>query len=140
MGAWFGLGLCVGQSTVLAVDGRCAELQPGRGPHSKCQPDQPLVRAEHCREIFPYGVRARVGVGLAPAVALRGQCRLQPLSRLAFVLNRVSTRSPCFLVQTEAEIRGLCIKSREVFMSQPILLELEAPIKVGARVPFVVLL
>ena len=87
-----------------------------------------------------HGVRARVGVGLAPAVALRGQCRLQPLCRLAFVLNRVSTRSPCFLVQTEAEIRGLCIKSREVFMSQPILLELEAPIKVGARVPFVVLL
>jgi hypothetical protein len=33
-------------------------------------------------------------------------------------------------VQTEAEIRGLCIKSREVFMQQPILLELEAPIKV----------
>ena len=33
-------------------------------------------------------------------------------------------------MQTEAEIRGLCIKSREVFMQQPILLELEAPIKV----------
>ena len=41
-----------------------------------------------------------------------------------------STGSPCFLLQTEAEIRGLCIKSREVFMSQPILLELEAPIKI----------
>lgn len=31
---------------------------------------------------------------------------------------------------TEAEIRGLCLKSRDIFMSQPILLELEAPIKI----------
>jgi serine/threonine-protein phosphatase PP1 catalytic subunit len=31
---------------------------------------------------------------------------------------------------TEAEIRGLCLKSREIFYSQPILLELEAPIKI----------
>ena len=33
-------------------------------------------------------------------------------------------------VLTENEIRGLCAKSREVFLSQPNLLELEAPIKV----------
>ena len=31
---------------------------------------------------------------------------------------------------TEAEIRGLCTKSREIFLSQPILLELEAPLKI----------
>jgi hypothetical protein len=31
---------------------------------------------------------------------------------------------------TESEIRNLCLKSREVFISQPILLELEAPIKI----------
>ena len=31
---------------------------------------------------------------------------------------------------TEAEIRGLCQKSREIFLSQPILLELEAPLKI----------
>ncbi|EGR30384.1 protein phosphatase catalytic alpha isoform, putative [Ichthyophthirius multifiliis] len=31
---------------------------------------------------------------------------------------------------TETEIRGLCIKSREIFISQPILLELEAPLKI----------
>jgi serine/threonine-protein phosphatase PP1 catalytic subunit len=30
----------------------------------------------------------------------------------------------------EAEIRGLCIKAREIFLSQPMLLELEAPIKI----------
>ena len=31
---------------------------------------------------------------------------------------------------TEAEIRGLCLKSREIFLQQPILLELEAPLKI----------
>lgn len=31
---------------------------------------------------------------------------------------------------TESEIRGLCLKSRELFLSQPILLELEAPLKI----------
>lgn len=31
---------------------------------------------------------------------------------------------------TEAEIRALCLNAKEVFMSQPILLELEAPIKI----------
>ncbi len=31
---------------------------------------------------------------------------------------------------TEGEIRSLCIRAREVFMSQPVLLELEAPIKI----------
>jgi len=30
----------------------------------------------------------------------------------------------------ENEIRGLCLKSRELFLSQPILLELEAPLKI----------
>ncbi|EDW00160.1 serine/threonine-protein phosphatase beta isoform isoform X1 [Drosophila grimshawi] len=29
---------------------------------------------------------------------------------------------------TEAEVRGLCLKSREIFLQQPILLELEAPL------------
>jgi len=31
---------------------------------------------------------------------------------------------------TEAEVRGLCLKSRDIFVNQPILLELEAPIKI----------
>lgn len=34
----------------------------------------------------------------------------------------------------EAEIRYLCTKAREIFISQPILLELEAPIKVKTLV------
>jgi serine/threonine-protein phosphatase PP1 catalytic subunit len=34
----------------------------------------------------------------------------------------------------ESEIRHLCTKAREIFISQPILLELEAPIKVCRHV------
>jgi len=34
---------------------------------------------------------------------------------------------------SEGEIRGLCIKSKEIFLSQPILLELEAPLKVCGK-------
>ena len=30
----------------------------------------------------------------------------------------------------ENEVRALCMKAREIFMSQPVLLELEAPIKI----------
>ena len=31
---------------------------------------------------------------------------------------------------TEIEIKGLCTTAREIFLSQPMLLELEAPIKI----------
>lgn len=34
---------------------------------------------------------------------------------------------------TEIEIKGLCLKSREIFLSQPILLELEAPLKICGK-------
>ena len=34
---------------------------------------------------------------------------------------------------TENEIKELCYKSREIFINQPILLELEAPIKVCGK-------
>ena len=36
---------------------------------------------------------------------------------------------------TEQEMRGLCIKSREIFISQPVLIELEAPLKIGGNFP-----
>jgi hypothetical protein len=35
---------------------------------------------------------------------------------------------------TENEVRMLCIRSREIFMSQPMLLELEAPIKICGEI------
>ncbi|EGR30763.1 protein phosphatase catalytic gamma isoform, putative [Ichthyophthirius multifiliis] len=34
---------------------------------------------------------------------------------------------------SEAEIKALCLKSREIFLSQPMLLELEAPIKICGK-------
>ena len=37
---------------------------------------------------------------------------------------------------TENEIKWLCIKAREVFIQQPVLLELEAPIKICGKSEF----
>jgi serine/threonine-protein phosphatase PP1 catalytic subunit len=34
---------------------------------------------------------------------------------------------------SENEIRGLCLKSREIFLSQPMLLELRAPLKICGK-------
>ena len=33
----------------------------------------------------------------------------------------------------EKNIRGLCLKSREIFMDQPIVIELEAPLKICGK-------
>ena len=41
---------------------------------------------------------------------------------------------------TENEVRGLCLKSREIFLQQPILLELEAPLKICGKFVFLSLL
>ena len=41
---------------------------------------------------------------------------------------------------TENEVRGLCLKSREIFLQQPILLELEAPLKICGKFDFLSLL
>ena len=38
---------------------------------------------------------------------------------------------------TENEVRGLCVKSRDIFLGQPILLELEAPLKICGECIFV---
>lgn len=60
-------------------------------------------------------------VGVAPVGSLT------PVS----LLGPVQGSRPGKNVQlTENEIRGLCLKSREIFLSQPILLELEAPLKI----------
>lgn len=41
---------------------------------------------------------------------------------------------------TEDEIQGLCMKSREIFLSQPILLELEVPLKIcGKYISYLIL-
>lgn len=33
----------------------------------------------------------------------------------------------------ETEVKALCVKAREIFLDQPILLELEAPLKVCGK-------
>ena len=49
-----------------------------------------------------------------------------------FVLVR-GCRPGKIVQMTEGEVRGLCLKSREIFLSQPILLELEAPLKICGK-------
>lgn len=52
-------------------------------------------------------------------------------------LLEVRTGRPGKQVQlSEAEIRQLCVASKDIFLSQPNLLELEAPIKICGRVLF----
>jgi len=38
----------------------------------------------------------------------------------------------------DTEIRSLCLKSREIFLNQPVLLELEAPLKICGTCPRVI--
>lgn len=37
---------------------------------------------------------------------------------------------------TEQEVRGLCIKAREIFINQPMLIELEAPLKICGKINY----
>ena len=52
------------------------------------------------------------------------------ISRLLEVRGQKSGSGVKQVQLTELEIRSLCQRAREVFISQPILLELEAPIKI----------
>lgn len=59
---------------------------------------------------------------------------LQKCSFVYIWLFSVRGEKPGMNVQlTEIEIKGLCLKSREIFLSQPILLELEAPLKICGK-------
>ncbi|CAA3023380.1 Hypothetical predicted protein [Olea europaea subsp. europaea] len=70
---------------------------------------------------------AAPGQGMEPAV-------------LDDIINRLlefrSTRTVRQVQLSENEIRALCTASREIFLSQPNLLELEAPIKICGVVSF----
>jgi serine/threonine-protein phosphatase PP1 catalytic subunit len=50
--------------------------------------------------------------------------------RSSFLFSVRGARPGKAVQLAEHEIRNLCIKSREMFLSQPILLELEAPLKI----------
>lgn len=49
------------------------------------------------------------------------------------LLDAKGGRVPKQVQITEAEIRQLCVAAKEVFLSQPNLLELEAPIKICGK-------
>lgn len=58
------------------------------------------------------------------------------LDRIIEKLIEVRSSKPGKLVQlTESEIKQLCVASREIFINQPNLLELEAPIKICGIFP-----
>lgn len=46
------------------------------------------------------------------------------------IINKLLDRSGKDIKLLESEIRAICLKAREIFLSQPMLLELEAPIKI----------
>jgi len=57
------------------------------------------------------------------------------------IINRlleVRTRPGKQVQLSESEIRQLCVVSREIFLQQPNLLELEAPIKICGNFPFLI--
>nr|CAD7392848.1 unnamed protein product [Timema cristinae] len=67
-------------------------------------------------------------VETAVAVAAGGALDLDGI--LTQLLEARGARTLKLINLPESDIRGLCVKSREIFLSQPILLELEAPLKV----------
>lgn len=58
----------------------------------------------------------------------RGRCLICLLIIVLFLVR--GCRPGKSVSMSEQEVRGLCLKSREIFLQQPILLELEAPLKI----------
>uniref|UniRef100_A0A4W5QGB0 protein-serine/threonine phosphatase n=1 Tax=Hucho hucho TaxID=62062 RepID=A0A4W5QGB0_9TELE len=69
----------------------------------------------------------------APPTTEMAEGELDVDSLIARLLEVRGCRPGKIVQMSEAEVRGLCIKSREIFLSQPILLELEAPLKICGR-------
>ena len=67
------------------------------------------------------------------AQLLKGLYLLWVISKLITLslVSVVRKSQPGTCVQlTEPEVRGLCLVSRDIFLSQPMLLELEVPLKI----------
>ncbi|KAL5599558.1 hypothetical protein FOVSG1_007370 [Fusarium oxysporum f. sp. vasinfectum] len=129
-------------------------LRHGQQPHPRSATEGQLPESRTCpRDVIPSRVLRSVSIWyhisvdkVTPAVVLISDlvCRLPPPprdppltllrapSRQQILLKwQTNTSRPGKQVQLlEAEIRYLCTKAREIFISQPILLELEAPIKI----------
>jgi serine/threonine-protein phosphatase PP1 catalytic subunit len=92
-------------------------------PHFPDAPPKTLAP----RSLQPSGP----GEGMAAAGGQRGGMDTALLDDIIRRLLEVRTARPGKQVQlSEAEIRQLCTVSRDIFLSQPNLLELEAPIKI----------
>ncbi|TEA11738.1 hypothetical protein DBR06_SOUSAS6910225 [Sousa chinensis] len=74
--------------------------------------------------------RARSCWGQSGGAAMSDSEKLNLDSIIGRLLEVQGSRPGKNVQLTENEIRGLCLKSREIFLSQPILLELEAPLKI----------
>jgi serine/threonine-protein phosphatase PP1 catalytic subunit len=66
----------------------------------------------------------------APAAPAKKKINIDVDSVIERLLSVRGKRPGKHVNLTETEIKNLCLKSREIFISQPILLELEAPIKI----------
>ncbi len=80
--------------------------------------------------LFFLTVTPELKKGLTSTVSMADTDRLNIDSIIARLLEVRGSRPGKNVQLTEQEIRGLCLKSREIFLSQPILLELEAPLKI----------
>ena len=63
-----------------------------------------------------------------------GVSRLVKDTEAEIVVEMKDGHQFCIIAKgSEQEVRGLCIKARDIFINQPILLELEAPIKICGK-------
>lgn len=98
-----------------------------RNASSRSPPFQTVIKQEnywldhttHGTEIFP------------PALVIMGDMQDANIDSIIEQLLSVrGTRPGRQVTLTENEIRWLCVRSKEIFSSQPVLLELEAPLKI----------
>jgi len=73
---------------------------------------------------------AELNVDSLIARLLEGNKKLNKIFYFKSFLVVRGCRPGKIVQMSEGEVRGLCLKSREIFLSQPILLELEAPLKI----------
>lgn len=89
---------------------------------------QIVSSCSHCCN--SYGNRRSLGKNLPNGEVMADQNDVDLDSIIDRLLEVRGSRPGKQVQLLEAEIRYLCTKAREIFISQPILLELEAPIKV----------
>lgn len=64
---------------------------------------------------------------------LEGEFKMLAVGIYIFLSLARGSRTMKTVQLAETEVKALCLKSREIFLDQPILLELEAPLKVCGK-------